>query len=176
MGRLVTTATLVLGAVFLAGCSASIHIGSSRTVDSASIGDAITQKLQDQNPGLHVDSIACPKDLKPVEGLTFQCTAKFEGTQAPFTVTLSHVNTSTGEYNYNSKPAKAVLDSDKAVKVLKSRLHDQAPNATVDCGTARWRVVEVGGAIECTIVEGDKPQVVRLVVEDVGGTVHFEQS
>lgn len=175
MGRIVTTITLVVGAAVLAGCSASIHIGGSRTVDSASIEDAITRQFQDQYPGLHVDSVTCPKGVKPVEGRTFQCTAKFEGAQVAFTVTLSHVNTSTGEYNYNSKPTKAVLDIDKAVKALKSRVQDQDPNATVDCGTARWRVVEVGGGIECTISGARQPTVVRLVVEDVNGTVRFEQ-
>ncbi len=175
MGRPVTTITLMLGAVFLAGCSASIHIGSSRTIDPAVIEDSISRQLQDHYPGLRVDSVTCPKDVKPAEGLTFQCTAKFEGAQAPFTVTLRDVNTSRGDFDYSTEPVKAILDINKAVKVLKSRLQDQAPNAKVGCGTARHRVVEVGGAIECTISEGGKREVVRLVAEDVNGSFHFEQ-
>ena len=110
-----------------------------------------------------------------MEGATFQCTAEVEGAQAPFTVTVSEVDASEGTFNTDWKPTKAILVIDQAVKLLKSRLQDQAPNATVDCGTAPVRVVEVGGAIECIISEGSNRLVVRGVVQDVDGTVRFEQ-
>jgi Domain of unknown function (DUF4333) len=174
MRRLVTTITLLLGAAVLAGCQASVHIGGSRTIDTASMEDKITTRLQDNYPGLHVDSVACPKDVKPAEGAAFQCTAKFDGAQAPFTVTLSNVNASTGGFDYQIKQTKAILIIDKAVKLVKSTMQELAPNATVDCGTARWQVVEVGGALECTISEGSERVTVRLVVKNVDGTVHIE--
>jgi hypothetical protein len=50
----------------------------------------------------------------------------------------------------------------------------EAANATVDCGTPRVRVVEVGATIACTVSQGSKRQVVQTVVDDLAGTVHFE--
>ena len=43
--------------------------------------------------------------------------------------------------------------------------------ATVRCGAARVRVVEVGAAIACTITLGDAVQKVHAVVKDLNGTV-----
>jgi hypothetical protein len=54
------------------------------------------------------------------------------------------------------------------------RLPEQAAGATVDCGTWRLRVVEVGGSVECTVSLGSKRRVVRVAVDDVKGTAHFE--
>jgi hypothetical protein len=46
-----------------------------------------------------------------------------------------------------------------------------AAKATVRCGAARVRVVEVGAAIACTITLGDAVQKVHAVVKDLKGTV-----
>jgi hypothetical protein len=104
----------------------------------------------------------------------FQCTADVAGGQLPFTVTLSHVNTDTGAYDYDFKQTKALIDTNKVVEEIQSRLPVEAANATVDCATPRIRVVEVGGAIECTVSQGSKRQVVRAVVDKIDGTAHFE--
>jgi Domain of unknown function (DUF4333) len=136
--------------------------------------DAISRQLREQLPDAGVGGVACPKGIKLAEGVTFQCTADVTGGQLPVTVTLSQVNTSTGEYDYNLKWAKAVIDTNKVVEEIQSRLPVQAANATVDCGTPRVRVVEVEGTIECTVSLGSKRRVVRAVVENVDGTVHFE--
>ncbi len=173
-GRLATTITLLLAAALLAGCSASIKIGGSHTVDPARMADTISRQLRDKIPDARVGSVACPKGVKLAEGVTFQCTADVEGAQLPITVTLSHVNTDKGEYDSDFKQAKALIDTDKAVEGIQSRLPEQAANATVDCATPRVRVVEVGGAIQCTISLGSKRQVVHAVVDNVDGTVHFE--
>lgn len=172
--RLVTTITLLLlAALFLAGCSTSIKLGGSDTVDPARITDAIRRQLQ-VPADLQLRSVACPRGVKLAEGATFQCTADVEGALLPITVTLSHVDTDTGSFDYNFKFAKALINTDKAVKELQSKLPVELVNATVDCGTPRVRVVEVGGTIECTVSEGSKREVVRAVVDDVEGTVHFE--
>jgi hypothetical protein len=122
-----------------------------------------------------VGGVACPEGIKIVEGATFQCTAEVEGIQAPFSMTVTDVDASAGTFNTDWKPTKAILVIDQIVKHLKSRLQDQAPNATVDCGTAPVRVVEAGGAIECIITEGSNRLVVRGVVNDADGTMRFEQ-
>jgi hypothetical protein len=166
--------TLLLAAALLAGCSARVTIGGSDTVDPAKTADTISRKLREQVPDVRVGSVVCPKGVKLREGVTFQCTADVAGGQLPVTVTLSHVNTDKGAYDYDFKWAKALIDTDKAVEGIQSRLPEQAVNATVDCGTPGARVVEVGGTVECTVSLGGKHQVVRAVVDNVDGTVHFE--
>ena len=145
------------------------------TIDPARIEDAIGRDLKERLPGLRVGGVACPEGIRTVEGATFQCTAEVEGAQAPFRVTVSEVDASEGAFKTDWKPTKVMVEIGQVVKYLKSRLQDQAPNATVDCGTAPVRVVEVGGAIECIISEGSNRLVVRGVVKDLDGNMRFEQ-
>jgi hypothetical protein len=172
--RLLATIMLLLAVALLAGCSAKVTIGGSHTVDQAKMADAVSRMLRTASPDPGVRKVACPKGVKLTEGATFQCTAEVAGGQLPVTVTLSHVNTDSGEYDYDLKPAKALIDTDQAVTEIQARLPVEAANATVDCGTPRVRVVEVGGKIACTISQGSRRQVVQTVVEDLAGTVHFE--
>lgn len=169
-GLALVPVALVVVLLALSAYYASVT-GNEWTIDRASVEDAIGKGLKEKIPGLRVGSVACPDGIKVVEGTTFQCTAEIEGVQAPFSVTVSEVDASEGSFNLDSKQTKAIL----IVEHLKSRLQDQAPNATVDCGTAPVRVVEVGGAIECIISEGGNRLVVRGVVQDADGTVRFEQ-
>jgi Domain of unknown function (DUF4333) len=143
-------------------------------VDPAKIADTISRQLRKQLPPVRVGSVVCPKGIKLTEGATFQCTADVAGDQLPVTVTLSHVDTDTGSYEADFKQAKALLDANKVVEEIQSRLPEQAAGATVDCGTWRVRVVEVGGSVECTVSLGSKRRVVRVAVDDVKGTAHFE--
>jgi Domain of unknown function (DUF4333) len=170
-GRLATIITL-LAAALLGGCT--ITIGGRDTVDPARMSDSITRWLQEQFPDLRVGSIACPSKVKLTAGETFQCTADMEGAQLPITVTLTHVDTDKGEYDSSFKLAKPLINTDKAVKELQSNLPVELANATVDCGTPRVRVLEVGGTVECTVSKGKQRQVVRVVVDDVAGTAHYE--
>jgi hypothetical protein len=170
--RLLTMITLLLAAALLAGCTARVTFGR-HTVDPAGMADAISKRLQEEMPDAHVGSVTCPKGVKLAKGVTFQCTADLAGTKLPVAVTLGRVNTDTGSYDYKFQWTKAVIDTDKLVKGIQSRLPVEAANATVDCGTPRTRVVEVGGTIECTISNGSKRQVVPAVVEKVDGTVNF---
>jgi hypothetical protein len=169
-GRLATTTTLLLAAAFLAGCTITIGgSDTSDTVDQARIADAIRRQLH-VPADLQLGSVACPKGVKLAEGVTFTCTADVDSAQLPLTVTLSHVDTDTGEFDYNFKLAKALIDTDDLVKEIESKLPVQT---SVGCGP-RLQVVEVEEAIECTISEGSNRQVVRAVVDDVDGMVHFE--
>lgn len=154
----------------VAGCSTEVTIGGD-TVDSDRTADAVGKYLHDEVPDVQVGSVTCPKDVKVAEGASFQCTAEVAGSQLPVTVTLSQVKD--GEYTYELKPAKALIDGDKVRAEIQSRLPAQAAAATVSCGTPRVRVVEVGGTIPCTISLGSKRQVVRTVVDKLDGTVHF---
>lgn len=168
---------VVLGVVQWVGSSAAGAItagNQARTVDPAGIEGAIARTLKREVPDLHVDRVACPKRVKLAEGATFQCTADVAGGQLPFTVTLSRVNTDTGAYEADFEQTKALIDTDKVVEEIQARLPVEAANATVDCATPRRRVVEVGGAIECTVSQGSRRQVVRAVVDELDGVGHFE--
>lgn len=164
-------AVVLLAAALLTGCSAHVTIGAD-TVDSHRTADAVGAYLRKQLPDVQVGSVACPEGVKVAEGATFTCTAEVADSQLPVTVTLSHV--SDGDYTYELKPAKALIDTEKVVTEIRSRLPAQAAAAKVDCGTSRVRVVEVGGTIPCTISLGARRQAVQTVVDNLDGTVHFQ--
>jgi uncharacterized RDD family membrane protein YckC len=174
-GLALVPVALVAVLLALSAYYASVTGTAAWTIDAARIEDGLGRDLKEKLPGLRVGGVACPEGIKPVEGATFQCTAEVEGAQAPFTVTVSEVDASEGTFHTDWKPTKAILVIDQAVTYLKSRVQDQAPNATVDCGTAPVQVVEIGGAIECIISEGSNRLVVRGVVQDADGNVRFEQ-
>ena len=174
-GLALVPVALVAVLLALSAVYASVTGSAAWTIDRARVEDAIGSDLKERLPGLRVGGVACPEGIRTVEGATFQCTAEVDGAQAPFSVTVSEVDASEGSFHTDWKPTKAILVIDQAVTYLKSRVQDQAPNATVDCGTAPVQVVEVGGAIECIIAEGSNRLVVRGVVQDVDGNVRFEQ-
>lgn len=170
----------MLGAAVLAGCSFSASTfsastGDSVTIDPDEVEGTVSRHLREQDPDLPVNSVTCPDGVKPAQGATFECTAHIGGAQLPIKVTITQVDLGAGDVKYTMEPAKALLDVEKAVKLIKARLRDQAPDVTVDCGTGRVRVVAVGDAMECTVSAGGERLVVRAVVEDVDGSVHLEQ-
>jgi uncharacterized RDD family membrane protein YckC len=170
-GLVLVPLALVAALLALTGYAASVPGTGAKTIDPAMIEDALGRDMKEKDPGLRVGPVACPDGIKIVEGATFQCTADVEGVQAPFNVTVTEADASRGTFKIDWKPTKAILAVDQVVK----HLQDQAPNATVNCGTAPVRVVEVGGAIECIISEGSNRLVVRGVVEDLDGNIRFEQ-
>jgi hypothetical protein len=171
MRRLIT---LMLAAAVLAGCSYSASSGDSPTIDPAEFEGAISTQMTKQHPDIPVSSVTCPDGVKLAQGVTFECTAQLEGVQLPVKVTITQVDLGKGTYDYDMKPTKNVLIPEGIVESIKAGLRDQGfPNAKVDCGTERYRVVEVGGAIECIVSAGGERRVVRAV-SDEGGGVHFE--
>ena len=175
MSRLVTRITLMLGAAILAGCSFSASTGGSDTIDPAEFEGDISTQMTKQHPDIPVNSVTCPDGVKPAQGVTFECTAHIDDVQLPIKVTITQMDVGKGTYHYDMKITKNVLILEGIVKSIKAALRDQeVPNATVDCGTGRYRVVEVGGAIECTVSAGGERRVVRAVADE-GGGVHFEE-
>jgi Domain of unknown function (DUF4333) len=180
VGRLATITTLLLAAALLVGCSGTVTVGGPHysTVNPAAMSAEITRSLRARYPDVRVGRTTCPGGVKLAVGESFQCTADVEGAQLPIMGTLTHVDTDEGYWDADFKLAKAVIDTDRVVEDLRSNLPVKVAfdlaSATVDCGTPRVRVVEVGGTIDCTIANGGKQQVVRAVVDDVDGKAHFE--
>ena len=120
-------------------------------------------------------SVTCPDGVKPAQGVTFECTAQLEGAQLPVEVTITQVDVGEGTFSYDMKPTKTILILEEIVKSMKAALRDQdVGDVDIDCGTGPYRVVEIGGAIECTVSAGGERRVVR-VVDDVDGGVRFEE-
>jgi Domain of unknown function (DUF4333) len=168
-------AIVLLAATLLGGCSGELTIGGN-TVDSDRMAASVSSKLRERWPTMQIGSVACPEGVKLAEGATFQCTAEVAGGQLPVTVTLSHVRTGddTVEYDYEVKPAKALIDTHEVISQIRAQLPAQAVTATVDCAAPPVRVVEVGGTVACTVSLGSRRQVVRTVVDNVDGKVHFD--
>jgi hypothetical protein len=174
MGRLVTKVTLMLGAAFLAGCSYSVSTGGSNTIDPAKVEGEISTQVTKQFPDVPVNSVTCPNGVKPAQGVTFECSIQLEGVQLPVKVTITQVDVGKETFAYDWKPTKSLLIVEEIVKAMKANLRDQGVrDANVDCGRERYRVVEIGGAIECTVAAGGASRVARAV-DEVDGGVRFE--
>ena len=178
MRRLIT---LMLAAAVLAGCSFSTSTfstssGDSSTIDRDMVEAWISEEMTKQRPNLPMNSVTCPDGMKPVQGATLECTVHVDGAQWPVRMTITNVDLGTGSVRYQIKATKALLIPEGIIKAIKAELRDQGfPNAKVDCGTERYRVVEFGGAIECIVSAGGERRVVRAVSDAGGGDgVHFE--
>ncbi len=128
-----------------------------------------TQKRR--SPKLRVGSASCPDQVRLANGTRFICTVQIEGTRAPYAVTLRDVDAAKATGRFALAPAKPIIDVSRIVGLIRSKLQPTARAATVRCGTAKVRVVEVGAAIACTITLGDAVQKVSAVVKDLQGTV-----
>jgi Domain of unknown function (DUF4333) len=171
--RLVALALLVL----LAACGGG---GEERRATTPArdqlVGTADVERLlvgtqKRRSPGLRVGRASCPDQVRLANGTRFTCTVQIEGTRAPYRVTLRDVDAARSSGRFALEPAKPIIDVTRVVALIRSKLQPAARAATVRCGTARVRVVEVGAAIACTITLGDAVQHVRAQVKDLKGTV-----
>jgi hypothetical protein len=79
MRRLVTRITVMLGTAVLAGCSYSVSTGGGDTLDPDTVEANISEEMTKQQPNLPLNSVTCPDGMKPVQGVTFECTAHVDG-------------------------------------------------------------------------------------------------
>jgi Domain of unknown function (DUF4333) len=109
--------------------------------------------------------------VRLANGETFTCTVEIEGAVAPYEVTLRQVDAARGTGRFALQPAKPIIDVTRVVGLIRGRLRPAARSATVRCGTAKVRVVEVGATIRCTVSLGGAARKVDAVVKDLDGTV-----
>jgi hypothetical protein len=128
-----------------------------------------TQKRR--SPKLKIGAASCPDRVRLANGTRFTCTVQIEGATAPYAVTLRDVDAAKASGRFALAPAKPIIDVSRVVGLIRRELQPTARGATVSCGTAKVRVVEVGGRIACTITLGDAVQKVSAVVKDLQGTV-----
>ena len=169
--RLVALLLLAL----LAACGGPERKAASDRPDQL-VGTADVERLlvstqKRKSPNLKVGAASCPDRVRLANGTRFTCTVQIEGVKAPYAVTLRDVDATKATGRFALAPAKPIIDVSRIVGLIRSKLQPTARGATVTCGTAKVRVVEVGATIACTITLGDAVQKVSAVVKDLQGTV-----
>jgi hypothetical protein len=140
-------------------------------VGTADVERLLVSTQKRRSPNLKVGAASCPDQVRLANGTRFTCTVQIEGTKAPYAVTLRDVDAAKATGRFALAPAKPIIDVSRIVGLIRSKLQPTARAATVTCGDAKVRVVEVGAAIACTITLGDAVQKVSAVVKDLKGTV-----
>ena len=165
----------LLLALLLAACGGPARPAATPPRDGL-VGTADVERLlvstqQRRSPNLKVGAATCPDQVRLANGTRFTCTVQIEGTNAPYAVTLRDVDADKATGRFALAPAKPIIDVSRVVALIRRQLQPTARGATVRCGTAKVRVVEIGASIACTITLGDAVQKVRAVVKDLKGTV-----
>jgi hypothetical protein len=161
--------------VLLAACGGAGE-GKAPAARDQLVGTAEVERLlvstqKRKSPKLRVGAASCPDQVRLANGTRFTCTVLIEGTRAPYAVTLRDVDAAKATGRFALAPAKPIIDTSRIVGLIRRQLQPTARDATVSCGSAKVRVVEVGDAIACTITLGDAVQKVSAVVKDLQGTV-----
>ena len=140
-------------------------------VGTADVERLLVSTQKRRSPNLRVGAATCPDQVRLANGTRFTCTVLIEGTRAPYAVTLRDVDAAKATGRFALAPAKPIIDVSRIVALIRTKLQPTAPAATVRCGMAKVRVVEVGASIACTITLGDAVQKVTAQVQDLEGTV-----
>jgi hypothetical protein len=162
-------------ALLLAACGGTPKPATTPPRDEL-VGTADVERLlvstqKRQSPNLEVGAATCPDQVRLANGTRFTCTVLIEDTRAPYAVTLRDVDAAKATGRFALAPAKPIIDVSRIVALIRTKLQPTARAATVRCGRAKVRVVEVGASIACTITLGDAVQKVSAVVKDLKGTV-----
>jgi hypothetical protein len=170
--RLVAIVLLAL----LAACGGDQERAATSATRDELVGTAEVERLlvrtqKRRSPALRVGVARCPEQIRLANGTRFTCTVEIERTRAPYAVTLRDVDAARATGRFDLQPAKPIIDISRIVGLIRSKLQPTARSAVVRCGTAKVRVVEVGGVIGCTITLGDAIQRVQAMVKDLKGTV-----
>ena len=165
----------VAAALLLASCGGPERPAKTPAADEL-VGTADVERLlvstqKRKSPKLRVGMASCPDQVRLANGTTFTCTVQIEGVSAPYSVTLRDVDAAGTGGRFALEPAKPIIDVTRIVSLIRGKLQSTARAATVRCGTAKVRVVEVGASIACTITLGDAVQKVTAEVRDLKGTV-----
>jgi hypothetical protein len=162
--------------VLLAACGGDAKPAASPPPRDGLVGTADVERLlvstqRRKSPNLEVGAATCPDQVRLANGTRFTCTVRIEGTKAPYAVTLRDIDAAKATGRFALAPAKPIIDVSRIVALIRSKLQPTARAATVRCGTAKVRVVEIGAGIACTITLGDAVQKVTAEVKDLKGTV-----
>ena len=167
--RAVAVAAVALALGGLGGCSVSI--GSPDGVNTDEVEQQLFDAQKQASPDLDVGEAVCPGHVDAEIGTTFECRVTVEGVQAPYAVTLTGVDEDDDRGQFDARPAKAIIATDKVVEFLRGQLDQGSIRAGVDCGPAKVLVLDAGATFDCTVREGRDTQTVIMRAEDVEGKV-----
>ena len=165
----------VVLALLLAACGGEARPAATppgyEQVGTADVERLLVSTQKRRSPNLEVGAATCPDQVPLANGTRFTCTVLIEGTKAPYAVTLRDIDAAKATGRFALAPAKPIIDVSQVVALIRRQLQPTARAATVRCGTAKVRVVEIGASIACTITLGDAVQKVSAEVQDLKGTV-----
>jgi len=164
---------VVAAALVVAACGSGAD-EATRLVDREQVEGLLKQRQTERNPRLAVESASCPDGVAARQGDAFECTVVIEGVQAPFTVTVAEVLGQ--QVRYDLRARVAIVDVARVVDFLRSRLEPPWRTAGIDCGAGKVRLVEVGGALDCTVSDGTRTRSIKAVVEDREGTINLQEA
>ena len=143
-----------------------------RQVGTANVERLLVSTQKRRSPGLRLGTASCPDQVRLANGTNFLHLHRPDrGHPGPLRGHPARRRRGQGHRPLRPGPAKPIIDVARVVQLIRSELQPTARAATVRCGAARVRVVEVGAAIACTITLGDAVQRVRAAVKDLEGTV-----
>jgi hypothetical protein len=163
---------LIASLLALGACSASIEIGEE--TDLSELEAKMVEEQQKKTPDIEVGEATCPEDVDLEVGARFECTLTVGGVEAPYEVTMEEDDPDADVGSFHFEPAQPILDMQLVEDFVASRLNRRSQGATVECGTQRVVVAEVGDALECTVSKGDRSTTVKAYVKDKEGTVSFD--
>ncbi|MFN2503417.1 MAG: DUF4333 domain-containing protein [Acidimicrobiales bacterium] len=164
---------LALAALLTLGACGDGSSSAGPRVDTEEVEGILLQRQKERYPSLKFGQATCPNGILARSGETFECSVTVEGQPARFRVTIAEVVGERARYEF--RPVRAVVDVLTVTVFLKSRLEEAWRMATVDCGPAKVRVLDVGGVIECTASNGTAIRHIQAVVEDRDGTVTLRE-
>lgn len=166
---------LAAGALaLLVACGGDGSAATGPVVVAADVESLLVQRERQRHPRLKVGDARCPDGVVAKEGASFGCRVDIEGLEAPFEVTLSGVVGQ--DVTYDIRPALAIIEVEGVVEFVRSRLDPGWATATIDCGPAKARLLDVGAVLECTVFDGTATRYVKAVVEDRAGTVVLREA
>jgi hypothetical protein len=161
---------LALGA--LGACSASLEIGGG--TDLSELEAKMVEEQEKKTPDIEVGEATCPDDVDLEVGARFECTLTVGGVDAPYEVTMEGDDRDADVGSFHFEPAQPILDMQLVEDFVASQLNRRSQGATVECGSERVVVAEVGDALECTVSKGNRSTTVQAYVKDKEGTVSLE--
>ncbi|MEO5680093.1 MAG: hypothetical protein ABIS47_10530 [Acidimicrobiales bacterium] len=112
--------------------------GPAASLTPSQAAGMLKQKQLEAMPDIPVGTVACPPGPYKVGHLVL-CRVLLSGTPVIFWVKV------TGDLSIDYGPAKPVIDTDKAEKLIEAK----EPGTTADCGSPRIRQFDVGATFAC---------------------------
>ena len=155
----------VVAAAMLGGC-ANDNIYSADALEEAVVAS------QEDLEGVTVGEATCPDDVVLEEGVQVDCTLDLEGTAAPYSVTLTDVESQ--DVSIAVEPVQTVIPVADTEQYVTDNLEEALAGADVTCADdAAIVLADEGDTITCTVGLGSETREVTLEVVDSAGTVEI---